>query len=66
MVHAKSEEFVDALMTKGLAPAGYRIVEATEMGRSRKYFKRDATKDKEGLTEGQVRERAKMFEPKAG
>ena len=66
MVHAKSEEFVDAMMTKGLAPAGYRIVEATELGRSRKYFKRDATKDKEGLTEGQVRERAKNFEPKAG
>ncbi|MFH0909434.1 MAG: protein translocase subunit SecD [bacterium] len=66
MVHAKSEEFVDQLMEKGMAPAGYRLVEATELGRSRKYFKRDATKDSAGVTEGQVRERARSFEPKAG
>jgi len=66
MVHAKSEEFVDALTAKGLAPAGFRVVESTEAGRSTKYFKRDTAKDSEGLTEGQIRDRAKNFEPKAG
>lgn len=71
IVHAKNEELVDQLFTKGLVPSGYRMVSVADKRSGgqwdyKEYFARDKTKDPEGATEAQIRDRAKLFQAPTG
>lgn len=68
MVHPDNDRLVDELFEKGLAPDGYRIVTINEAGATQdtKYYKRDKTKDPEGMTEADIRKRAGAFHAPAG
>jgi SecD/SecF fusion protein len=66
MVHAKNDEYVEKLYEKGQAPIGYRIVDASEMGRSSKYFMFDRTLAPSNKTESECRDMARNFEARPG
>ncbi len=67
MVHPDNDRLVDEMLNKGVAPEGYRIVDAGAAGgREEKLFKRDKSRDPDGLAEEDIRKRATAFEPQAG
>ena len=71
MVHPKNEELISDLFEKGEMPEGYKVVsidDTTPNGgyRARNYLKRDPTKDPAGVTEADIRARAKTFHSPPG
>ncbi|MBW7909401.1 MAG: protein translocase subunit SecD [Kiritimatiellae bacterium] len=65
MVHPDNDRLVDELLSKGLAPEGYRIVSLNEGGDSQ-YYKRDKSRDPAGVSEEDIRKRAAAFHAPAG
>ncbi len=71
MVHPKSDDLVKELFEKGLTPDGYKAVSLDEQTggggwRTENYFKRDKTKDRDGMTEADIRTRLKVFHAPSG
>ena len=71
MVHAKSDELVDELLAKGLAPEGYKVVSVPDRRSGgpwdyKQYYKREGARAGADFSEEQIRERARMFQVPSG